>query len=104
MKIFSPFNFYWMDFQMASIEVSLSTAQRRKNGKKNGNGVILNVGKASLGGTSPANIFASIRSNTLIDTCRELEVLRNALKDKENTIQNLQGNSISKTNFNAEFS
>lgn len=77
---------------MASIEVSLSTAQRRKNAKKNANGSVTNVSKTpSINVTAPASIFASIRSNTLIDTCRELEVLRNALKDKENTIQNLQG-------------
>lgn len=82
----------FVGLQMASIEVSLSTAQRRKNGKKNGNGLTPHANKmASFGGVSPASIFASIRPNTIIDTCKELEVLRNVLKDKENTIQNLQG-------------
>ena len=80
---------------MASIEVSLSTAQRRKNFKKNGNGVTNNGNKQNLFADNSQNIFPSIRSNTLIDTCRELEILKNALKDKENTIQNLQGNNRS---------
>lgn len=80
---------------MASIEVSLSTTPRRKNCKKNGSGQLGLIAKNSaLGSSSAMNILASVRSNTLIDTCRELEVLRNALKDKENTIQNLQGTGI----------
>lgn len=64
--------------QMASIEVSLSTTPRRKNGKKSVNGSTK---------TSPP----PAKPTTLVDSCKELEMLRNALRDKENTIQNLQG-------------
>ncbi|XP_068897857.1 uncharacterized protein sprt isoform X3 [Tenebrio molitor] len=58
---------------MASIEVSLSSTPRRK---KNG----------SLGG-----INASIRSIPKEIAAKELETLRNALRDKENIIQSLKG-------------
>lgn len=60
---------------MASIEVSLSSTPRRK---KNG----------SLSGIS---IGSSIRSIPKELALRELESLRNALRDKENIIQSLRG-------------
>lgn len=59
-------------FQMASIEVSLSSTPRRK---KNGS--------LSLG--------SSIRSIPKELAAKELENLRNALRDKENIIQSLKG-------------
>nr|CAD7202244.1 unnamed protein product [Timema douglasi] len=63
--------------QMASIEVSLSTTPRRKkNGGSIGGGVT---------GPTPAHRVTSK------DIAKELEVLRNALRDKENIIQSLQG-------------
>lgn len=58
---------------MASIEVSLSSTPRRK---KNG----------SLGGFN-----SSIRSIPKEIAAKELETLRNALRDKENIIQSLKG-------------
>ncbi|KAL3269207.1 hypothetical protein HHI36_008289 [Cryptolaemus montrouzieri] len=60
---------------MASIEVSLSSTPRRK---KNGS-----IGGLSLG--------ASIRSIPREIATKELENLRNALRDKENIIQSLKG-------------
>lgn len=59
-------------FQMASIEVSLSSTPRRKKG--------------SMGVLSP-----SIRSIPKELAVKELETLRNALRDKENIIQSLKG-------------
>lgn len=60
---------------MASIEVSLSnTPRRRKNGIVNG----LSLGSCIR--TVPKEIAA-----------KELEALRNALRDKENIIQSLKG-------------
>lgn len=60
---------------MASIEVSLSSTPRRK---KNG----------SIGGIS---FGSSIRSVPKELALKELESLRNALRDKENIIQSLRG-------------
>lgn len=60
---------------MASIEVSLSSTPRRK---KNG----------SLGGISLSSSLRSVPKELAI---KELESLRNALRDKENIIQNLRG-------------
>ncbi|KAK9876954.1 hypothetical protein WA026_015988 [Henosepilachna vigintioctopunctata] len=60
---------------MASIEVSLSSTPRRK---KNGS-----IGGLSLG--------SSIRSIPREIATKELENLRNALRDKENIIQSLKG-------------
>lgn len=60
---------------MASIEVSLSSTPRRK---KNG----------SISGIS---IGSSIRSIPKELAVKELESLRNALRDKENIIQSLKG-------------
>lgn len=60
---------------MASIEVSLSSTPRRK---KNG----------SLSGVS---LGSSIRSIPKELAAKELESLRNALRDKENIIQSLKG-------------
>ncbi|KAJ3643474.1 hypothetical protein Zmor_026184 [Zophobas morio] len=62
-----------LEAKMASIEVSLSSTPRRK---KNG----------SLGG-----INSSIRSIPKEIAAKELETLRNALRDKENIIQSLKG-------------
>lgn len=58
--------------QMASIEVSLSSTPRRKKG--------------SMGVLNP-----SIRSIPKELAVKELETLRNALRDKENIIQSLKG-------------
>ena len=59
---------------MASIEVSLSSGPRRKkNGSING------------------NLNASTRSIPKDMAIKELENLRNALRDKENIIQSLKG-------------
>lgn len=58
---------------MASIEVSLSSSPRRK---KNG---------------SISSITSSIRSIPKEIAVKELETLRNALRDKENIIQSLKG-------------
>lgn len=60
---------------MASIEVSLSSTPRRK---KNG----------SVSGISVAS---SLRGAPKEFAAKELETLRNALRDKENIIQNLRG-------------
>lgn len=60
---------------MASIEVSLSSTPRRK---KNG----------SLSGIS---LGSSIRSIPKELAAKEIESLRNALRDKENIIQSLKG-------------
>lgn len=60
---------------MASIEVSLSSTPRKK---KNG----------SLGNVSLAS---SVRSAPKETALKELESLRNALRDKENLIQSLRG-------------
>lgn len=57
---------------MASIEVSLSSTPRRK--------------KCNMG-----NLGASIRSIPKEIAVKELEQLRNALRDKENIIQSLKG-------------
>lgn len=60
---------------MASIEVSLSsTPRRRKNGSLTG-----------------INLGSSIRSIPKEIAAKELENLRNALRDKENIIQSLKG-------------
>ncbi|XP_031345785.1 uncharacterized protein LOC116172678 [Photinus pyralis] len=64
-----------LEAKMASIEVSLSSTPRRK---KNG----------SLSGVS---LGSSIRSIPKEFALKELETLRNALRDKENIIQNLRG-------------
>ncbi|XP_017780055.1 PREDICTED: uncharacterized protein LOC108565225 [Nicrophorus vespilloides] len=64
-----------LEAKMASIEVSLSQTPRRK---KNGS-----LGGVSLGG--------SIRSIPKDVAVKELESLRNALRDKENIIQSLKG-------------
>lgn len=60
---------------MASIEVSLSSTPRRK---KNG----------SISGISLASSIRSIPKELAV---KELETLRNALRDKENIIQSLKG-------------
>ncbi|KAJ8985997.1 hypothetical protein NQ317_013881 [Molorchus minor] len=60
---------------MASIEVSLSSSPRRK---KNGN-------------INGINIASSIRSIPKEIAAKELENLRNALRDRENIIHNLKG-------------
>jgi sulfur dioxygenase len=71
---------------MASIEVSLSTTPRRKkNGSIGGGG---GCGVAGVGtvtavvGGPPVH-----RPITSKDIAKELEVLRNAVRDKENLIQ-----------------
>ncbi|XP_044755348.1 uncharacterized protein LOC123314253 isoform X2 [Coccinella septempunctata] len=64
-----------LEAKMASIEVSLSSTPRRK---KNGS-----IGGFSLG--------SSIRSIPKEIATKELENLRNALRDKENIIQTLKG-------------
>ncbi|KAK4876159.1 hypothetical protein RN001_012581 [Aquatica leii] len=63
-----------LEAKMASIEVSLSSTPRRK---KNG----------SLSGVS---LGSSLRSVPKEFALKELETLRNALRDKENIIQNLR--------------
>ncbi|XP_063225393.1 uncharacterized protein LOC134532660 isoform X2 [Bacillus rossius redtenbacheri] len=69
-----------LEAKMASIEVSLSTAPRRK---KNGS-----IGGGVGGG---AGVVVGPVHRTSKDIARELEVLRNALRDKENMIQSLKG-------------
>ncbi|XP_056639188.1 uncharacterized protein LOC130446769 isoform X1 [Diorhabda sublineata] len=64
-----------LEAKMASIEVSLSSTPRRK---KNG----------SISGISIGSSIQSIPKELAI---KELEKLRNALKDKENIIQSLKG-------------
>jgi sulfur dioxygenase len=66
--------------QMASIEVSLSTTPRRKkNGSIGGSVAAVMTGVA---GGPPVH-----RPITTKDVAKELEILRNAVRDKENVIQ-----------------
>jgi len=66
---------------MASIEVSLSTTPRRKKNGSMGGG----VGTVPPGvGGGPPIIHRSVTSK---DMAKELEALRNAVRDKENVIQ-----------------
>nr|CAD7449188.1 unnamed protein product [Timema bartmani] len=78
--------------RMASIEVSLSTTPRRKkNGGSIGGGVT---------GPAPAHRVTSK------DIAKELEALRNALRDKENMIQSLKGelcSSVSLSRLSATY-
>jgi sulfur dioxygenase len=65
---------------MASIEVSLSTTPRRKKNGSIGGGVST-VANGVVGGP-PTH-----RPITTKDIAKELETLRNAVRDKENMIQ-----------------
>jgi sulfur dioxygenase len=65
---------------MASIEVSLSTSPRRKKNGSVGGG----VGTVTAGVVGGPPIHRTI---TTKDIAKELETLRNAVRDKENMIQ-----------------
>ncbi|XP_069688189.1 uncharacterized protein sprt [Periplaneta americana] len=75
-----------LEAKMASIEVSLSTTPRRK---KNGS---IGGGCGGGGGGGVTAVGQPIHRTTASkDIAKELEALRNALRDKENMIQSLKG-------------